>query len=82
MSSNSRKKRQKPVFEYDDALFDDDLDLEGAEDDIFLMDWESDEKPGRRGRGDARRRIERHREMQRLYSELDDWEEFGSRYDM
>lgn len=79
MSRNSRKKRQKPAFEYDDALFDDDLDLEGVGDDILDLDWELNEKPGRR---DARRRIERHREMQRLYSELDDWEEFGSRYDM
>ncbi len=62
-----------------DAEFLDDIDeLDGDIDlsqEAYGADWEDfDEK---RDRADARRKIERRREMKRLYSELNDWEEFG-----
>jgi hypothetical protein len=60
--------------DFDD--FDDELDLTTGTRGFDDSEWDDD--PGeKRGRGTARRKIERRREMKRLYSELNDWEEFG-----
>lgn len=61
--------------DYDD-LYDDDDDLKGLVKDVrSTRDWDdyfaSVEKMS------ARRKIERRRDMKKLYSQLDDWEEFG-----
>ncbi len=63
-----------PFDDFDD-LYDDDLDLKELSRDFLGSDL--DEAPGRGSHGSARRKIERRNEMRRLYSELNDWEEFG-----
>jgi hypothetical protein len=83
MSKKSHKKRQKIVFDFDDdfdELYDDDFDLDQLSRDIYSTDWGDHDYPYEKGNGnDARRRIERRRDMRKLYSELDEWEEFGSK---
>jgi hypothetical protein len=77
MASKKRKFRQKMDFDpYDDFddLYDEDLDLKDIEKDIYSTDWEDDMSES--GKVSARRQIDRRREMKRLYSELDEWEEF------
>jgi hypothetical protein len=68
-------------FEFDDLDefddFDEELDLNDASRGFQGSDWEDDDGDDKRGRGSARRKIERRREMKKLYSELNDWEEFG-----
>lgn len=64
-----------PYDEYDD-LYDDDLDLKELARDVHsTTDW--DDYFASVERMSARRKIERRRDMKKLYSELDDWEEFG-----
>jgi len=62
------------VDDFDD--FDEDLDLAEVTRGFQGSDWD-DDLGDKRGRGNARRKIERRREMKKLYSELNDWEEFG-----
>jgi hypothetical protein len=83
MSKKSRKKRQKIDVEFDedgfDDMYDDDYDLDNLSRDIYSTEWGNYEFDNdKRGGSDARRRIERHRDMKKLYSELNDWEEFGT----
>ena len=80
MASKKRRYRQKFEFDpYDDFDFNDDYvdeaDIKDIARDFYstLSDYEHDES-----RITARRQIERRRDMKRLYSELDDWEEFGA----
>lgn len=62
---------------YDDFdEFDGDLDLKELSRDFYSTEW-GDDFDEKRDRADARRRIERRREMKRLNSELNEWEEFG-----
>lgn len=72
------KKGGKHQSDLEDDFLDDIDELDGDLDvspDAYSADWEDfDEK---RDRADARRKIERRREMKRLYSELNEWEEFG-----
>ena len=78
MARKSRKHRQKldfDVFENFDDGFDDDFELRELSNDDW-DDWDADE-----GKFTARRKIERRRDMKKLYSQLDDWEEFGSHVD-
>lgn len=82
MASRKRKFRQKMDFEpYDDVDFkyDDDTDIKDIARDFYSADsyYESNEE----SRITARRQIERRRDMKRLYSELDEWEEFGDHED-
>ena len=58
-----------------DSLYDDDIDIKDIARDFYSTDfsYESDAE----NRITARRQIERRRDMKRLYSELDEWEEFG-----
>lgn len=81
MASKKRKFRQKIDLEsfddFDDyeEIFDEDEDLSDIARDFNSSDWDDDYKADRRM--SARRKIERRRDMQRLYSQLDDFEEFG-----
>ncbi len=83
MGKKSRKKRQKIDLEFDNDfndLYDDDFDLEQLSRDIYSTDWGDHEYEYEKNSGsDARRKIERRRDMKKLYSELDEWEEFGSK---
>jgi hypothetical protein len=80
MAKKSRKHHRNMDFDaFDDFedSFDDDyelheLSIEYDSDD----DWNSGE-----GKFTARRKIERRKDMKKLYSQLDEWEEFGSRTD-
>jgi hypothetical protein len=82
MSKKSRQQKQKlRILELEDLeeSFDDDFDLDELSKDIYSTDWgndwESDEGFS------ARRKIERRRDRQKLYSELDDFEGFGKYVD-
>jgi hypothetical protein len=63
----------EPLDDFGD--FDDELDVKELSKDVYDDDW--GDYDAKRDRADARRKIERRREMKRLYSELNDWEEFG-----
>ena len=63
-----------PYDEFDD-IYDDDLDLKELPRAFFST--EGNEPMQRTSHGSARRKIERRNEMRKLYSELNDWEEFG-----
>jgi hypothetical protein len=79
MASRKRKFRETMDFEpYDDVDFidDDDIDIKDIARDFFSTDRDYD--LGEESRFTARRQIERRREMKKLYSELDDWEDFGN----
>jgi hypothetical protein len=83
MSKKSRAKRQKVNLDFDDDfgdLYDDDFDLDDISRDVDKDEWD-DFDYDKRFKTDARRRIERRRDMKRLYSQLDEWEEFGARGD-
>jgi hypothetical protein len=63
-----------PLESMDDG-FEDGFDLDELSRDIYSAEWgdyaETEE------RSSSRRKIERRNDMKRLYSELNDWEEFG-----
>lgn len=78
MSKNSRRYRQKvDIRSLDESgeFLDDDLDLDDLSRDIYSTEWGNEEFDPERV--SARRKIERRQEMKRLYSQLQDWEEFG-----
>lgn len=82
MGKKSRKRTREMDFDaYDEwgGAYDDDFDVNELANDIYSTEWrngyESEE------RFTARRKIERRRDMKKLYSQLDDWEEFGSKTD-
>lgn len=82
MASRKQKFRQKMDFDpYDDAdfMYDDDIDIKNIARDFYsaVSDYDSDEE----SHITARRQIERRREEKKLYSELDEWEEFGEHDD-
>lgn len=82
MASRKRKFRHKMDFDpYDDVdfMYDDDIDIKDIARDFFSVD--SGYEPNESSRITARRQIERNREMKKLYSELDDWKEFGDHDD-
>ncbi len=82
MSKKSQRNRGKldpKMWSDSDALFDGDLEF-----DDVSMDWMDDEdkdgwwnEEADESRISIRRKIERRREKQQLYSELNDWEQFG-----
>ena len=79
MSKKSRNRRQKISLDFDDEdyeFYDDDLDMDELARDIHSTDW-GDYDYEKSSKADSRRRIERQRDMKKLYSELDEWEEFG-----
>lgn len=80
------RKRQKhtqesefDTFDDFDDLYDEDIDLRDLTRDFHSTDWYGNQDTG--GNFSARRKIERRRDMKKLYSQLDDWEEFGERAD-
>lgn len=82
MGKHTRKHKRKVDFDpYDDFddLYDDDFDSIELSRDIFSTDW--GDRYQDEDRINARRKIERRRDMKRLYSQLDEWEEFGERAD-
>jgi len=73
-----RKKHQELDFDpYDefDEDFDEDFDVRDLSKNIHSSDWgdyyDTEE------RFSARRKIERRNDVKKLYSQLDEWEEFG-----
>jgi len=76
MAKKARKTYRNISVEADDDfddIFDDELDADELARDIHSTDWS-----GQRDHGfTARRKIERRKDMKRLYSQLDEWEEFG-----
>jgi len=82
MAKKARKKYKEldfdPFDEFDDA-FDGELDVKELSRDIQNSQWgdyyDTEE------RFSARRKIERRNDMKKLYSQLDDWEQFGDRVD-
>lgn len=70
---NHRELEVESLDDFDE--FDEDIDMKELARDSYSTEWDDyDEKADR---SDARRKIERRREMKRLYSELNEWEEFG-----
>lgn len=80
MAKRARKKNRDFNFDpYDDFddMYDDDFDPKDVSKDFYSTEWGEDDISDWNGHGTARRKIERRNEMKRLYSELNDWEEFG-----
>ncbi len=80
MSKKSRQQKQKlrvvDIDEFDEE-FDEEFDLDDLSRDIYSTEWGDDVDSDQSF--SARRKIERRKERQKLYSELNDWEEFGER---
>ena len=82
MAKKARKKYKEldfdPFDEFDD-LYDDDLDVKEHSREVRHAgrgdDFETEE------RFSARQKIERRNDMRKLYSQLDEWEQFGDRVD-
>jgi hypothetical protein len=77
MGKRARKNYRNVSIENEDDfddLFDDDFDANELSKDIHSTEWGDDD-------GDssvnARRKIERRKDIKKLYSQLDEWEEFG-----
>jgi hypothetical protein len=84
MAKKAGKKYSELDFDpYDDA---DDLFGDAEPDDselareIYSTDWDDDSLDAEE-RFSARRKIERRKDMRKLYSQLDEFEEFGDRAD-
>jgi hypothetical protein len=77
-SQRNRRKLDPKMWGGSDALFDDDLEFDDDSTDWMDDDgeaWWAEEAD--ESRVSVRRKIERRREKQQLYSELNDWEQFG-----
>jgi len=61
-----------------DDLFDDDFDANELSKDIYSTEWGDDDQDSS---VNARRKIERRKDIRKLYSQLDEWEEFGKNPD-
>jgi len=77
MGKRARKNYRNVSIENEDDfddLFDDDFDTHELSKDFYSTEWGDDD-------GDssvnARRKIERRKDIKKLYSQLDEWEEFG-----
>jgi hypothetical protein len=82
MAKKARKKYKEldfdPLDEFDD-LYSDDLDVKELSREVRQGGWEDYLDPEERF--SARRKIERRNDMKKLYSQLDEWEQFGDRVD-
>jgi hypothetical protein len=77
MGKRARKNYRNVSIENEDDfddLFDDDFDANELSKGIHDTDWDND---GKDKSVTARRRIERRKDIKKLYSQLDEWEEFG-----
>lgn len=81
----AKRKHGKPkayeIDPYEDypVSFEDNADLDELSSEFAIGDQDEFFEPEERF--SARRKIERRNDMRRLYSQLDEWEEFGTRYD-
>lgn len=82
MAKKARKKFREldfdPFDEFDD-LYDEELDVKEVSKEIQGSGW--DDYFETEERFSARRKIERRNDMKKLYSQLDEWEQFGERAD-
>ncbi|MBT8060401.1 MAG: hypothetical protein KJO33_12440 [Gammaproteobacteria bacterium] len=74
-SGKRDKETDFDLFENFDDLNDDEMDLKALTGRFYHPEWEEDFESG--ARMTARRTIERRRDMRKLYSQFDDWEEIG-----
>jgi len=82
MGKKARKHYRNVGIEKDDEfddLFDDDFDAHDLSRDIHSTEWGDDDDGDKRV--SARRKIERRNDSKKLYSQLDDWEEYGKNSD-
>ena len=82
MGRKAGKTRQRLDFDpYDDFNdgYDDEIDIGDLSRDFYSTD--RSDYYGTDGSFSARRKIERRRDMKKLYSQLDEWEEFGEQTD-
>jgi hypothetical protein len=82
MAKRARKKFKEADFDpYDefDDVFDEDFDVKELSREIPAGGW--DDYFDTEERFSARRRIERRNDIKKLYSQLDEWEQFGDRAD-
>lgn len=78
MAKKARKKFKDADFDpYDEfgETFDEDLDVKELSSSEWDDYYETEE------RFSARRKIERRNDIKKLYSQLDEWEQFGDRVD-
>jgi broad specificity phosphatase PhoE len=83
MAKKARKKYKELDFDpYDefDESFDEELDVKELSREIQSGEWD-DYYEETEERFSARRKIERRNDMKKLYSQLDEWEQFGDRVD-
>jgi len=77
MGKRARKNYRNVSIENEDDfddLFDDDFDANELSKDIYSTEWGDDDQDSS---VNARRKIERRKDIKKLYSQLDEWEEFG-----
>jgi len=78
MGSKRRNHRGKVNFELNDDfddLYDHEFDIRDVADAIYSADWNVSYDS--QDDVTARRQIERRSDLKKLYSQLDEWEEFG-----
>jgi hypothetical protein len=68
-----------PFDEFEDG-YEDELDVKALSKEMQGSDWDDDSFETEE-RFSARRKIERRNDMKKLYSQLDEWEQFGDRVD-
>lgn len=83
MSKKSGKMNLKKLQgRVQDDTFDDEFDDEFDDDlEMASLGWDEDEweeNDGDQDRFSSRRKIERRRDMKKVYSDLDEWDQFGS----
>jgi len=82
MGKKARKNYRNLGIQEDDDfddLFDDDFDANDLSRDIYSTEWGEENETD--DRISTRRKIERRNDMKKLYSQLDEWEEFGKSRD-
>jgi hypothetical protein len=82
MGRKAGKTRQRLDFDpYDDFNdgYEDEIDIRDLSKDFYST--ERDDYYGTDASFSARRKIERRGDMKKLYSQLDEWEEFGEQTD-
>lgn len=83
MAKKARKKYKEldfdPYEEFEED-FDEEFDVKELSRDIHSTEW-GDDYYDTEERFSARRKIERRNDIKKLYSQLDEWEQFGDRAD-
>ena len=81
MGKRARKNYRNVSIENEDDfddLFNDDFDANELSKAIYSTEWGDDDQDSS---VNARRKIERRKDIKKLYSQLDEWEEFGKNPD-